>query len=233
MGKGSPPPSYFRSLEKGKGKGSPFRTREDEDGDEEVKGKGQEKGKEKGGKGKEDDEVKGKGRSEKGRSVPSSHGVPDQGLGLTSSTMSPPSSSGGRGGKGCGKHPDFPDLCGGKGNGGRDPVFITPYGSRFHTRQNCPSLHNTRLLLPSFWCEHCSQDGGEFATIASPGEVAHASSVCPQSDAQKGVQEVWPLQRVGDSHEVNEWLESRQRGPKKGPRVFSPKSMKCSHLWMT
>ena len=165
MGKGSPPPSYFRRMQKGKGKGSPAPSYEG--GEEHEKGVG---------KGKNE-----KGEGEKGRSVLSSHGVHEQDLGLTSSTMSPPSSAAGPKGKGAGKQSELPDLCGGKGCG-RNPVIITPYGSRFHTRRNCPSLQNSRLLLSSSWCEHCGQeDGGEeFATIAAPGEVAHASSVCPR-----------------------------------------------------
>lgn len=165
MGKGSPPPSYFRSLEKGKGKGSPVRHQE---GEEEEKGSR---------KGKSE-----KGEGKKGCEASRSHGDPGQGLGLTSSSSSPPSLPGSQKGKGFGKLPELPNLCGGKGGCRRDPVIITPYGSRYHTRRNCSSLHNSRLLLQSEWCELCSQDGegGDFATIAAPGETAHASSVCPR-----------------------------------------------------
>ena len=165
IGKGSPPPSYFRRMREGKGIGSPVPSHGERDEGEKGFGKGKSE----------------KGKNEKGRSVQSSHGVHEQGVGLTSSTMSPPSSVGGPKGKGAGKQSELPDLCGGKGCG-RDPVIITPYGSRFHTRRNCSSLQNSRLLLSSAWCEHCSQgDGGEeFATIAAPGETAHASSVCPR-----------------------------------------------------
>ena len=165
MGKGSPPPSYFRSLEKGKGKGSPVRNQE---GEEEEKGTR---------KGRSE-----KGEGKKGCEASRSHGDPGQGLGLTSSSSSPPSLPGSQKGKGFGKSPELPNLCGGKGGCRRDPVIITPYGSRYHTRRNCSSLHNSRLLLQSEWCELCSQEGegGDFATIAAPGETAHASSVCPR-----------------------------------------------------
>ena len=152
-GKGSPPEAYFRRL-RGKGKGK----------EEEEEGGGDSKG------------------GKKGRSVGTRHGDHGEALGLMSS---PSSSQSVVFGKGSGKdsHDGNPAGCGGKGGGGRPPIYVTEYGVKFHTRVGCSSLRRTRRLTPSFWCDRCSgenDDGAAFwAIVAGVGEMAHGNSGCP------------------------------------------------------
>ena len=153
-GKGSPPPAYFERM-KGRGKG---RGKDEEE---------EEKGGAKGGK--------------KGRRVGSSHGDHGEALGLMSSPSSSTSTVFGKG-PGKGFDGDLPPGCGGKG-GGRPPIYVTPYGSKFHTRAMCSSLHRSRALPPSHWCESCLRENDDgtsrdWAIIAGPGRVAHADGGC-------------------------------------------------------
>ena len=179
-GKGSPPESYFQRM---RGKGQKGRELEDEAGAE--KGK---KGAGKGGLEPEDVPKggKGSGGDQKGRSASASHGVPGGGLGLTSSASSPRTSISGKGsGIGNASMDDQPSGCTGKGSNGRGVIYVTPYGTKFHTNPTCPSLARTRQLLPSPWCERCAgRDGDrtrEFAVVSRPGGVAHEDSWCPDS----------------------------------------------------
>ena len=171
-GKGSPPEAYFRRMaEKGGGKqkGSPFRGKgtgksEDEESEEE-RGEGK-----KGGK--------------KGRSVGSSHGVRGGAVGPMSSPSGSQASPYGRG-SGRGSADDLPEGCGGKGGGWRPVVFVTPYGTKFHTQRSCRSLMNTRELVPSAWCSHCIQENDgvssrDWAIVAAPGQTAHGDALCPR-----------------------------------------------------
>lgn len=171
-GKGSPPEAYFRRMaEKGGGKqkGSPFR----------GKGKGKSEDEE-----SEEERGEGKKGGKKGRSVGSSHGVRGGAVGPMSSPSGSQASPYGRG-SGRGSADDLPEGCGGKGGGWRPVIFVTPYGTKFHTQRSCRSLVNTRELVPSAWCSHCIQEnddvsGRDWAIVAAPGQPAHGDALCPR-----------------------------------------------------
>ena len=148
-GKGSPPASYFRRLrEEGKGMGKG--------------GKPQRKGKGKDEEDEIDEEGGGKKGGKKGRSVRTSHGDHGGALGLTSS---PSSSQTSIHGKGSGSLTDgAPHGCGGKGNVGHPSIYVTPYGTKFHTQLSCRSLMRSQNLAPSTWCRSCMRENEDVNT---------------------------------------------------------------------
>ena len=65
---------------------------------------------------------------------------------------------------------------------GRKPAFITPWGTKWHQDTTCPTLANSRSLIPSQWCQSCSEaNRDESLPILSvgPGGVAHYDPNCP------------------------------------------------------
>ena len=65
---------------------------------------------------------------------------------------------------------------------GRRPAFITPWGTKWHQDTTCPTLANSRSLIPSQWCQSCSEaNRDESLPILSvgPGGVAHYDPNCP------------------------------------------------------
>jgi hypothetical protein len=65
---------------------------------------------------------------------------------------------------------------------GRKPAFITPWGTKWHQDTTCPTLANSKSLIPSQWCQSCSEaDRDESLPILSvgPGGVAHYDPNCP------------------------------------------------------
>ena len=64
----------------------------------------------------------------------------------------------------------------------RRSAFVTPWGTRWHQSTTCPTLANSRRLVPSQWCQSCSEaNRDESLPIYSvgPGGVAHYDSNCP------------------------------------------------------
>ena len=100
-------------------------------------------------------------------------------------TTSPSSSQTSLHGKGSGSLTDgTPGGCGGKGNGGFSPIYVTPYGTKFHTQLSCRSLMRSQNLAPSTWCRSCMRENEDvnardWAIVAGPGETAHVDAVCP------------------------------------------------------
>ena len=65
---------------------------------------------------------------------------------------------------------------------GRRPAFITPWGTKWHQDTTCPTLANSKSLIPSQWCQSCSEaNRDESLPILSvgPGGVAHYDPNCP------------------------------------------------------
>ena len=62
-------------------------------------------------------------------------------------------------------------------------VLITPSGTRYHLSVACPTLANTRRILRSDWCEHCSRRTPmvrrPLLHVVRPGGEAHLDSHCP------------------------------------------------------
>ncbi len=171
VGKGSPPEAFFRRMaEKGKGKGGGRSSR--------PKGKGKDVEEE---ERSEEEEGEGKKGGKKGRSVGTSHGDQGGAVGLTSSSSNSQTLLHGKGsGKGL---YDFPQGCGRKGDGKHPPIYVTEYGTKFHTQPSCSSLAKSRLT-PSSWCTRCmkeNEDAGsrDWAIVGGPGEEAHVDSICP------------------------------------------------------
>ena len=166
-GKGEPPPSYFGGRPKGGRKAE---------------------GKKAGG--------------EKGRSVWASHGGGDGASSSSGMQQVPPfpdlrrseggrshqeserseesrdqggSSAGGQGGPSAGGP-------GGEQAGGRLPVYITPYGTKFHLSVRCQSLRKSRNLVASNWCADCAagtpNDVPRWMFCHGPGGDAHEHHLC-------------------------------------------------------
>ena len=53
-----------------------------------------------------------------------------------------------------GMDPHAGDLVGGV----RPPIYITPWGERYHTSSECSSLRRTRRLIRSSYCPECAGD---------------------------------------------------------------------------
>ena len=63
---------------------------------------------------------------------------------------------------------------------GRRPAFITPWGTKWHQDTTCPTLANSRSLIPSQWCQSCSEANRDSLPILSvgPGGVVHYDPNC-------------------------------------------------------
>eukprot|EP00435_Cladocopium_sp_Y103_P032359 s91_g8.t1 len=177
-GKGEPPAAYFqRMAEKGGHKGH-----------DDAPEKGAKKGK-KGQKGQDDAPEKGAEKGKRGQKGQDQ--APEKGA---------------KKGKGGGKEGEEVPVKGGqKGKKGPEPedghaappsvpqdrdgldlqVFITPWGTRYHTIVTCPTLANSGALRRSPWCRICCR-GLQLssATILysdGPGATIHHDRNCPEA----------------------------------------------------
>ena len=121
------------------------------------------------------------GEGQKGRSVPHRHvasssndalGGVAVAYGMESEVQGPAVSAG--------VDPHGSGLVG----SGRPPIYITPWGERYHTSSECPSLRKTRRLIRSSYCPECTGDvtldGGIPIFAVGPGSMAHYHRNCPR-----------------------------------------------------
>ena len=146
---------------------------------------GEEKKEEKEGK-KEDETM------EKGRSVGTSHGV-DAALTASGSELL----LGDTLAKGSRKSTMNASTAGGsspggsfEGGGPQAPIYITPWGTKFHNYLSCPSLRNSRRLRMSPFCRTCAQgpfDGPPFVVYSlGASQTVHYSRNCPDATNCRG-----------------------------------------------
>lgn len=85
-----------------------------------------------------------------------------------------------------GMDPHAGDLVGGV----RPPIYITPWGERYHTSSECSSLRRTRRLIRSSYCPECAGDvtldGGIQVFAVGPGSMAHYDRNCPRGSGARG-----------------------------------------------
>ena len=78
-----------------------------------------------------------------------------------------------------------------EGDGGyRTPIYITPWGTKFHNYLSCPSLRNSRRLRRSPFCLRCAQhptnDQPFVVHSRGAGDVIHYSRNCPDATNCRG-----------------------------------------------
>eukprot|EP00435_Cladocopium_sp_Y103_P074131 s194_g47.t1 len=163
-GKGSPPEAYFRRLqEKGKkGGGAP------------EKGAGNEKGKK--GKIPGDEEGVPKGQiGQKGKEVPMK-GMQKGHEGLKGKEKGQEGQA--ENGEEEEPEPRVPSDEHGVGV----PIYLTPWGSRYHTSVTCPTLANSGALMRSPWCPNCCRGlvltSGTILLSNGPGRTVHVDQRC-------------------------------------------------------
>eukprot|EP00435_Cladocopium_sp_Y103_P052248 s2058_g16.t1 len=174
-GKGEPPAAYFqRMAEKGGHKGQ---------------GDALEKGAKKGKKGKipDDDETPAKGvqKGKKGK-IPEEEEAPAKGVqkgqigqkGEEVPVKGMPKGKKGQGEDGVGAPPSVPR----DEDGIELPVYITPWGTRYHTTPTCPTLANSGSLRRSQWCQTCCRGLQLNAQVIlyadGPGQAVHHDRNC-------------------------------------------------------
>ncbi|CAL1130775.1 unnamed protein product [Cladocopium goreaui] len=63
----------------------------------------------------------------------------------------------------------------------RSPIFVTPWGARYHEYTSCPTLANTKRFVPCQWCDVCAplgKTGDQPVYTCGPGSKAHYDSDC-------------------------------------------------------
>ena len=61
------------------------------------------------------------------------------------------------------------------------PIFVTPWGARYHEYTSCPTLANTKRFVPCQWCDACAplgKTGDQPVYTCGPGSKAHYDSDC-------------------------------------------------------
>ena len=61
------------------------------------------------------------------------------------------------------------------------PIFVTPWGARYHEYTSCPTLANTKRFVPCQWCDVCAplgKTGDQPVYTCGPGSKAHYDSDC-------------------------------------------------------
>lgn len=69
----------------------------------------------------------------------------------------------------------------------RTKVVITPWGSRWHSNEQCPTLHNTKRIMEGDWCHHCTpMHIPEDVPVYSkgPGRVVHYEKGCRRREGE-------------------------------------------------
>eukprot|EP00435_Cladocopium_sp_Y103_P030626 s4518_g7.t1 len=169
-GKGEPPAAYFqRMAEKGGHKGQ-----------DQAPEKGAKKGKK--GKIPEEDEAPAKGvqKGPKGQDQAPEKGA-KKGKGEEVPVKGAPKGKKGaaqEGEDGVGAPPSVPR----DEDGIELPVYITPWGTRYHTIATCPTLANSGSLRRSPWCQICCRGlqltGQTLLYSDGPGRTAHHDRNC-------------------------------------------------------